>query len=143
MLFEYIINNKEWIFSGIGVFMISGALWFFRKLLFSHLPITGRKGSAHYASSISPVLTQAFVARIREELSRKIEISPTQIEITRCEPQGLTHFKLFVKTSLELRAFWKSFFFRRDIGYIKEAHLEVIADTSGEVIAVKPASGIR
>jgi hypothetical protein len=89
------------------------------------------------------VLTQAFVARVREELSRRIEISPTQIEITGCERQGLTHFKLFVKTSMELKAFWKSFFFGRDIGYIKEAHLEVIADISGEVIAVKPASGIR
>ena len=123
MLMDYILKNKEWIFSGIGVFVVSGVVWLCRHLLLSRLPTADGKVGAHYASGTSPVLTQVFVARVREELARRIEISPTQIEITRWERQGLTHFKLFVRTSLELKAFWKSFVFGRDVGYIKESTL--------------------
>lgn len=32
-IIEYINNNKEWLFSGIGVFMLTGCIWFFRKFI--------------------------------------------------------------------------------------------------------------
>jgi len=37
-IIDYILNNKEWIFSGVGVFAISGAFWFIYHLLFRNSP---------------------------------------------------------------------------------------------------------
>lgn len=34
-IIDYILKNKEWIFSGIGVVALSGMIWFIRLLLFS------------------------------------------------------------------------------------------------------------
>jgi len=39
-IIDYILKNKEWIFSGIGIFALSGLLWFLRRLLFSNSPRT-------------------------------------------------------------------------------------------------------
>ena len=37
-IIDYILNNKEWIFSGIGIFVLSGIFWFVRRLLFLNSP---------------------------------------------------------------------------------------------------------
>lgn len=43
---DYILTNKEWIFSGIGIFALSGMIWFLRRLLFSNsLRTDGESGS--------------------------------------------------------------------------------------------------
>lgn len=45
-LIDYINRNKEWIFSGIGIFAITGVLWVFRKLFFQKSILdTERKSS--------------------------------------------------------------------------------------------------
>lgn len=33
-IINYILDNREWIFSGVGIFALSGALWFVRRLRF-------------------------------------------------------------------------------------------------------------
>jgi len=37
-IIDWIINNKEWIFSGIGIFALSGAVWLIRHLVFQNSP---------------------------------------------------------------------------------------------------------
>lgn len=45
-IIDYILRNKEWIFSGIGVVALSGMIWFIRLLLFSNSPhINGEFGN--------------------------------------------------------------------------------------------------
>jgi hypothetical protein len=44
-IIDYILNNKEWIFSGIGLFALSVMFWFARRLLFPNSPrIDGETG---------------------------------------------------------------------------------------------------
>lgn len=45
---EWIINNKEWIFSGIGLFIISLAINFFAKKKKAKQIQKGGKGSKNY-----------------------------------------------------------------------------------------------
>ncbi|MGH9959777.1 MAG: SPFH domain-containing protein [Pyrinomonadaceae bacterium] len=46
LIIDYILKNKEWIFSGIGVFVLTGLIWFLRRLFFSNSPhIDGESGS--------------------------------------------------------------------------------------------------
>ena len=35
-IIDYIMKNKEWIFSGIGVLALTGVIWFLRRFLFSN-----------------------------------------------------------------------------------------------------------
>ena len=37
-MIDYIINNKDWIFSGIGIFALSGLIWLIRHLMFQNSP---------------------------------------------------------------------------------------------------------
>jgi hypothetical protein len=53
---DYISRNKEWIFSGIGIFAITGVLWFFRKLFFQRSTVdperkTSKRDSKHPPSN--------------------------------------------------------------------------------------------
>jgi hypothetical protein len=46
-IIDYILNNKEWIFSGIGIFLLSGMIWFLSRLLFSNSPRTYGESGSH------------------------------------------------------------------------------------------------
>ncbi|MCH8041430.1 MAG: hypothetical protein IH977_13970 [Nitrospinae bacterium] len=37
-IIDFILDNKQWIFSGVGLFALSGALWFVRHLIFPNSP---------------------------------------------------------------------------------------------------------
>ena len=37
-MIDYIINNKDWIFSGIGIFALSSLIWLIRHLMFQNSP---------------------------------------------------------------------------------------------------------
>lgn len=52
-IIDYILKNKEWIFSGIGIFALSGMIWFLRRLLFSNSPRTDGESGSHTTVSLA------------------------------------------------------------------------------------------
>lgn len=45
-IIDYILKNKEWIFSGVGVFVLTGTVWLFRRLFVSNVADTNGASGA-------------------------------------------------------------------------------------------------
>jgi hypothetical protein len=59
----------------------------------------------------------------------------SHIEICRCNTQGLTHFKLLVKTSEQVPT-WLGLVTRFGGQEVKNETFEVVVDASGEIVEV-------
>jgi hypothetical protein len=50
-IIDYILNNKEWIFSGIGIFALSGLFWFVLRLLFPNAHRIDGESGGHQSTT--------------------------------------------------------------------------------------------
>src|SRR4051812_1765843 len=66
-IIDYILKNKEWMFSGIGVFALTGVIWLLRRFFCSHpnhLSLSNpplQRGAANVVSSVVPGNWQGIV----------------------------------------------------------------------------------